>query len=36
MQTQAQSIDQFFHSACEKFIEITTRLAGEGFGVSLR
>jgi hypothetical protein len=31
METQAQSIDQFVHSAYEKFIEITNRLAGEGF-----
>ncbi len=31
MEAQAKSIDQFFHSAYEKFIEITTRLGGEGF-----
>ena len=31
MEAQAQSIDQSFHSAYEKFIEITTRLGGEGF-----
>ena len=31
MEAQAKSIDQFFHCAYEKFIEITTRLGGEGF-----
>lgn len=31
METQTQSIDQFFHCAYEKFIEITNRLGGEGF-----
>lgn len=31
MEAQATLIDQLFHSAYEKFTEITTRLAGEGF-----
>ena len=31
MEAQVVTIDQPFHSAYEKFIEITTRLGGEGF-----